>query len=189
MAADSMPYYLECILPTAESYEHDYVKRALQAKDTLLMKQFFYNFWQKRNSEDPEAEWHAYKQLVDVVNYNFSTPVDYGFETDRGRVFLQYGAPNRIDGNDHEPGAYPYEIWQYYKLTNNQSNVRFVFCNSDLITNDYRLIHSDARGEISDSRWKFRIYRTFKDSNGASNLDQEDFRDTFGSQVDQLYNR
>ena len=124
-----------------------------------------------------------------VADYHYSTPIDHGFETDRGRVFLQYGPPNNIEGNTREPGAYPYEIWHYYKLTNNQSNVKFVFYNPDLITNDYQLIHSDARGEIYDARWKFKIYSTFKDNNGNSNFDQEDFRDTFGSQVDMLYNR
>ena len=110
--------------------------------------------------------------MVTAVNYNYSTPVLYGFETDRGRVYLQYGPPNQLDGNEHDANAYPYEIWQYYKL-NSQSNVKFVFCNADLASNDYKLIHSDAHGELNDPRWRFKIYKTFKDSNGYSNPDQE----------------
>ncbi|HYV92999.1 MAG TPA: GWxTD domain-containing protein [Chitinophagales bacterium] len=189
MPADSMNYYLKCLLPHAELYERTYILHGLQTNDTLLMKQFFYNFWQRRNATDPHGEWSAYKQMVDAVNYNYSTPVSHGFETDRGRVYLQYGPPNRIDGSDREPNAYPYEIWQYYTLTNNQSNVKFVFCNADLATNDYKLIHSDARGELSDPRWKFKIFKTFKDVNGYSNFDTETYPDSFGSQVDELYNR
>jgi GWxTD domain-containing protein len=176
-------------MPCAELYERDYLLHALETKDTLLMKQFFYNFWQKRNNADPFTEWRSYKHLVDAVEYNYSTPVAHGWETDRGRVYLQYGPPNQIDGNDREPGAYPYEIWQYYKLNTNQSNVKFVFCNSDLVSNDYKLIHSDARGELYDPRWRFKIYKTFKELNGYSNSDTETYPDSYGSQVNDLFNR
>jgi hypothetical protein len=125
--------------------------------------------------------------LVDYVNQEYKTPIDYGFETDRGRVYLQYGPPNHIDGSDREPGAFPYEIWQYYKLLENQSNVHFVFCNPDEVTNDYSLIHSEALGEINNPRWRFDIYHTFKDGNGYRNLDIDNFRGTWGSQVDNYF--
>ncbi len=189
MPGDSMKYYLSCLLPKAEPYEHDYILQTIAKKDTLLMKQFFYNFWQQRNNAEPLKEWMAYSKMVDVVNYNYSTPVQHGFETDRGRVYLQYGPPDQLDGRDHEPNAYPYEIWQYYKISTGQSNVRFVFCNSDLVSNDYKLIHSDARGELNDLRWKFKIYKTFRDSNGYSNPDIENYPSTYGSQVDDLFTR
>ena len=188
LPTDSLLFYVQSMYPKAETYERDYISQVTQKKDTQLMRQFMYNFWQKRNSSDPWSEWITYKRQVDYVDKVYKTPIDYGFETDRGRVYLQYGAPNRIDGSDREPGAFPYEIWQYYKLNNNQTNIRFVFCNSDLITNDYKLIHSEALGELYDPRWKFRIYNTFKDTNGYYNLDVEDFRDTWGSQVDDYFN-
>ncbi len=184
---DSLPFFIQSLMPKAEMYERDYITRVVQKQDTTLMRQFFYNFWQKRNSIDPLGEWLTYEHQVNYVNKTYKTPISYGFETDRGRVYLQYGAPNRIDGSNREPGAFPYEIWQYYKIPNNQTNVRFVFCNSDLITNDYKLIHSEAMGEIYDPRWKFKIYETFKDTNGYYDLDTEDFRNTWGSQVDDYY--
>jgi GWxTD domain-containing protein len=187
MPGDSMKYYCESIMPKAELYEREYIQRAIASNDTLLMKQFFFNFWQKRSEGDPYLAWIEYNKMVEAVNYNFGTPVSYGFETDRGRVYLQYGPPNRIDGHQHESGAYPYEIWQYYSISGNQSNVKFVFCNSDLVTNDYKLIHSTARGEIYDARWQFKIYKTFKETSNYYDLDQEKFHNIYGSDVDDYY--
>ncbi|MBK9730193.1 MAG: GWxTD domain-containing protein [Chitinophagaceae bacterium] len=189
IAPDSLVYYMKSLSPTAEMYERDYIASIIQKNDLTLMQQFFYNFWKKRNADDPEKEWGVYRNLVAVVEYNYKTAIYHGFETDRGRVFLQYGAPNHMEGSDREPGAYPYEIWQYYKLLSNQSNIHFVFCNADLVSNDYKLIHSEALGELYDPRWRFKVYNTFKDGNGYRDFDIEGFRDTWGSQVDYNYNR
>ncbi len=188
LSQDSLTFYLQSIYPKAEMYEREYISRVIKKGDEQFMRQFFYNFWLKRNTSDPQAEWLVYKQQVHYVNQAFKTPIYNGFETDRGRVYLQYGAPNHIDGSTREPGAYPYQIWQYYKLANNQSNVHFVFCNPDEVTNDYQLIHSEALGEIYDPRWKFKIYYSFKDNNGYNNLDVNDFRNTWGSKVDDYFN-
>ncbi|MCY7410805.1 MAG: GWxTD domain-containing protein, partial [Chitinophagales bacterium] len=189
LSQDSMPYFLRSVVPRAEPYEKEYIMRIAYSTDTLMMKKFFYNYWQKRNSDDPYFEWLKYRQYLAYAEYNYSTPVSYGFESDRGRVYLQYGPPNHLESEEHESGAYPYEIWQYYKLDNNQSNIKFVFCNYELAANEYKLIHSDARGELNDPRWKFKVYKSFKDGNGNTNYDQTEFRDIFGSQVDQSYDR
>lgn len=186
---DSLEFYTSSLSPLAEMYEREYISAIVKKNDRRLMQQFFYNFWQKRNATDPEKEWSRYRSMVAYTEDQYKTAIYHGFETDRGRVFLQYGPPNHIEGSDREPGAYPYEIWQYYKLLNNQSNIHFVFCNSDLVTNDYDLIHSDALGELNDPRWRFKVYGTFKDSNGYRNLDTQGFRDTWGSQVEENYNR
>ncbi|MDY0016185.1 MAG: hypothetical protein RBS13_08250, partial [Bacteroidales bacterium] len=51
---------------------------------------------------------------------------------------------------------YPYEIWYYYS-TYNQYNINFIFYNRDLVTNFYQLIHSTAKDEIYDPRWKLKL--------------------------------
>lgn len=188
LPADSMNYFLKSLLPIADLTERNHLLDLLKSADPRLQQQFFYVFWQQRD-QLPEVAWQQYRQKVDLVNQYFGTTNAHGFETDRGRVYLQYGPPNTIEGHPFEAGAYPYEIWHYYKLGNQQRNVRFVFCNLELATNNYTLIHSDARGELYDPRWRFRIYRAFRESSDFYNLDQTRFRETFGSQVDKLFER
>ena len=69
---------------------------------------------------------------------------------------MQYGAPNSRHKVDNSSANMPYEIWHYYKL-NRQSNKKFVFVNSDLATNEYRLEYSNVYGEVSNSEWRDRI--------------------------------
>jgi hypothetical protein len=96
-----------------------------------------------------------------------------GYMTERGRVYLQYGPPDQRVLMYNEPSSYPYEIWQYYTIRGNttnpgtsnqpnnttQSNKRFVFANFDLVTNNFVLLHSDARGEVRDDRWQTRLVK------------------------------
>ncbi len=118
------------------------------------MQQFFLNFWRSRNNADPEAEWYDYKKEVAKVNNDYTTQVRKGYDTDRGRVYLKYGPPNIITESYDEPSAYPYEIWHYYTLGENQRNKKFVFYTYDIVTNDFQLLHSDAIGELSNYRWQ-----------------------------------
>jgi hypothetical protein len=113
-----------------------------------------------------------------------------GYYTDRGRVYLQYGPPDSQQQVPNEPDSYPYEIWQYYRLkdpTNGQfqTNKRFVFWNKDLDGSCFRLLHSDARGEVKDARWQMRLKQRTQTN---VNLDVETPpENTYGSGVDDLF--
>jgi len=95
-----------------------------------------------------------YRTQVVIAQENFGNIIKKGYQTDRGRVFLQYGPPNAREGHYNEPSTYPYEIWQYYTLNQNQRNKRFVFYSPDMVTADFTLLHSDAIGEVYEPRWK-----------------------------------
>ena len=123
-----------------------------------------------------------------MVNDNYGTTIEYGFETDRGRVRLTYGAPTDILESEREPGALPYEIWQYNRLDDGQMNVKFVFYNPDLVTNNYVLIHSTANGEIKNEYWQRLVYEPFVGGNSPTESGTE-IRDHYGSKATDYYKK
>ncbi len=158
---DTIREYIRTLAPISSQIEIEYANNLIKSDDIKTMQQYFYSFWSSRSTLSPDVEWEKYFAQVQRVNASFSALKLKGYQTDRGRVFLKYGAPDRIVQNHNESGAYPYEIWHYYTLAN-QRNKKFVFMSKDIVTNDFQLIHSDAIGEINNSRWTNEIYsRTY----------------------------
>jgi GWxTD domain-containing protein len=180
---DSLAEHIRSVRPISAEREKQYADNVLKSKDMHQMQQYFLSFWLNRSRSNPQAEWELYRAEVVKEEPEFKTSIRRGYDTDRGRVFLQYGAPNNRSISLHEPSAYPYEIWHYYKIKG-QSNRRFVFYNPDLVSNDYILIHSDALGEIMNDNWQKLIY---KRDNYDSDIDQERGIDHHGSQLQQNF--
>ena len=152
---DSLAEHISSLRPVASGIEKNFIDNQTKTATLETLQKFFCNFWQQR-SNNPENEWNEYARQVQKVDNAFGTLIKKGYQTDRGRVYLQYGAPNTIVSEIHDPSSYPYEIWHFYTL-NNQSNRKFVFYNRDLVTNDYELLHSDAIGEIQDYQWQLKL--------------------------------
>lgn len=181
---DSLVKFIHYLDPISTEIERFFVKQNIKQAELLTLQQYFLNFWLTRNQLDPHNAWMDYKEQVKKANLAFSTTSLKGFETDRGHVFLKYGPPNAIAESHHEPSAYPYEIWHYYQLKS-QRNRKFVFATQDLITNDFRLIHSDAIGELNNYRWQIEISRR---QWNPSNLDESQARDHWGSNINDYFN-
>jgi len=180
---DTLAMYIDYLIPISTNTERLYIENQLGAADIEELRKYFLNFWIERDKFNPELAWDDYLLLVKQANHNFKSVAKEGYKTDRGRVYLQYGKPNIISEQYFEPAAYPYEIWQYYKL-DDQSNKKFVFYTHDLVTNDFQLIHSDAVGELSNYRWETVIYRRTWDPNS---LDDAIVPETWGSKATQRY--
>ncbi|NOZ47567.1 MAG: GWxTD domain-containing protein [Chlorobi bacterium] len=157
---DTLKEYIRCLRPISDVMERTFADNQLKAANIDLMQKFFLNFWEKRNSNFPEQEWLTYQKQVNYVNKAFSTQIMKGYETDRGRVYLQYGTPNTITDKRYEIDYYPYEIWHYYH-TQGQTNRKFVFYKPGLAVNDYQLIHSNAKGEVSNQYWGKILMKDF----------------------------
>jgi len=181
---DSLKFYIRSVMPISSRLERCFIDRKLKEADLELCQKYFLNFWKTRNMLDPESSWNQYYDNVEDVENEFKTQIRHGFETDRGRIYLKFGKPNVVSDQKSEPNSYPYQIWHYY-TTKRQNNVKFVFYNRDLAVNHYELLHSTARGEIKDYRWKMRLQAR---SNPMNNLDQTQPFDSHGSRVDDLFN-
>ena len=163
---DTLEDILLSMEPISTNPETEFIKYIIKQGDEHVMQQYIYNYWQKRNPLEPSKPFIAYMIEVMRVNREFGTSIKKGYETDRGIVYLKYGQPNSIMKQHHEPGTYPYEIWHYYGIRG-QGNVKFVFYNTDLATNDFELLHSNAIGEINNYRWKLTLRKRDKGFNSV----------------------
>ncbi|MBK8943724.1 MAG: GWxTD domain-containing protein [Ignavibacteriae bacterium] len=119
-------------------------------------RKFLFDFWQRRDS-DPSTSSNEFKvkylDRLDYVNSNYGNKFKEGYKTDRGRVILMYGKPDRIDNFENESTIKPYEIWYYDSM---EGGVLFVFGDTMGIS-DLELLHSTKMGEIRNEAWGDRI--------------------------------
>ena len=183
---DTLRNYINYLHPIAEQADRTYIENQNEFFPTLeSCKQFFYGFWLKRNPKDPSISWAQYKQLVHMANANFGNRVRKGYQTDRGRIFLKYGPPNSRMEQPNEPEAVPYEIWHYYRL-GKYSNRKFVFYNPEVVTNDFKVLHSDVPGEIQNPNWLAELYKKTVNSNWSQGAEQN--RSPYGRRALEFFN-
>ncbi len=182
-AKDTLAEYIRCLIPISSANENTFAVNQLELANIQLMQQFFYDFWSRRNPLNPSESWLAYKEEVGRVNAEYSAGSKKGYLTERGRVYLAYGAPNQISKQYAEPSSYPYEIWQYYKLKD-QTNRKFVFWSQQIATNDFELLHSDAKGEIFNANWQVELRRR---TEKMDDLDKTTPNNNFQNQSNQLF--
>ena len=126
-----------------------------------------------------------YKAQVLFVENIYANNFQEGFETDRGRVYLKYGAPTNIIVKETSPSEYPYEIWQYNKIEK-YSNKRFVFYNPDLVNRAFRLLHSDMIGELKNPSWRQTLSKR-NSNNGTIDNPNQYLQDHFGGNSNDLF--
>lgn len=181
---DTLVDHIKSMRPRAEMLERTIIDNQIKTASTDELQQFMYTFWQKRNQNNPQLAWDKYYELVLIVNAEFGTQILKGYETERGRVYLQYGKPDQLVDITSEPSAYPYQIWFYYHI-GKFNNRRFVFYNRDLSSNDYDLLHSDMVGERYNSQWELDLYSR---TTPINNVDQIYAPESVGSRALDYYN-
>ncbi len=182
---DSLQEYLSCLRPLADLNEKNFIDNQLKVSSIEILQNYFIEFWLKRSNSDPGGLWKIYKEQVDFVDKHYRTPINRGYETDRGRVYLQYGAPNSIYVSKHEPSSYPYEIWHYYRVAN-ENNKKFIFYNPNIAGKEFELLHSDLTGEVKTPNWE-RVLS--KRNNALYNHDVLNSDDSWGSRAKDEYDR
>jgi len=180
---DTLDNYVRYLSPISTDMERLYAESLVETGSDEDLRKYLLNFWVERDKLSPDVAWHDYLIKVKQANKNFKSVSHEGYQTDRGRVYLQYGQPNVISEQYFEPAAYPYEIWHFYQL-GDQRDKKFVFYTHDLATNDFQLIHSNAVGELNNYRWQTVIYRRTWDPNS---IDDAIIPSSWGSNATQSY--
>jgi GWxTD domain-containing protein len=110
-------------------------------------------FWARRNpdpdSPDNTAKEEHYRRIA-YANEHFASGVP-GWKTDRGRIYIMWGAPDEIDSHPSggayerpaaegggETSTYPFEDWRYRDLEGIGENVEIEFTDKTM-TGEYKL--------------------------------------------------
>jgi len=183
---ETLNYYIDALYPVSSPTELDQVQSLLKTQDVLGKQTFLFRFWKSRNAVDPEGEWNKYLARMNYVKEHFSYPRTPGYRTDMGRVYLQYGPPDFIrdeknfvgvmnnvrwsqrvstssygDGEKPNEGHIyylPYQIWRYNNIPGDYINRSFLFWD-EFRGGYYKLLNSNARGEIITPGWERMLSR------------------------------
>ncbi len=166
---EELRYSLKAIAPLVIDRDVELLNSVIENKDSTVQQRFLFNFWVNQNPNNPHITYNAFMEIAKAVDKLYVDGFGYGFESDRGRIFLRYGRPNDVVSVDTEPSAPPYEIWFYNDLPEtNQADVKFLFYAPDLGTN-YRLLHSTVRGELNNPQWQLELYKSVPNEISGSN--------------------
>ena len=183
--------YIEALAPIANEIERRDIYELILHPGIEEKQLFLYKFWLRRDPLNAEGAWREYRQRVDYVNKNFAWINTKGIQTDRGRVYLQYGAPDYVrdeknfvstrymgggvsinqssNPNERMIGLQPpsvpnqgqifylpYQLWRYNNLPGDDINRCFIFWD-EFRNGQYKLLHSNAKGEVRDAKWERRL--------------------------------
>lgn len=159
LSEENLRFSLRAIGPLAMGDETEELKNILATGDPASMRFYLFRHFAQKDPVNPKQAYFDYMKTAGQIHEKFKSGFRYGFETDRGRMYLRYGAPNDVIHVEDDPNAPPYEIWVYYNFPKTQQkNVKFLFYNPALAGEDYVLLHSTARGEVNNKRWERDLY-------------------------------
>lgn len=164
---------LKMMLLICDANEGIAINGFLKKPDELYSKYFIYNFWEKRDKQNPDRAWKAFTERIKEVNRMFGGNGQAGYESDRGRIYIQYGKPNDRVIVNNESGALPYEIWQYYNTEKQQREGVFLFYKPGNSLGGYVLLHSTLVGETRNTNWRSLLYSNSIMGSGNMNSDSQ----------------
>jgi GWxTD domain-containing protein len=189
MPIDTLKYSLRAIMMQVSGNDSEVVRAIYNGNDVDKMRQYLLYYWLGVSPNHPEVAYKKYMTVVAAVEYTYQNGFGYGFESDRGWMFLKYGKPDDITRVENDPSAPPYEIWTYFTLDRtNQRNVRFVFWNPSLVANGHRLLHSTARGELNNPRWQVMLYQNAPKEMIGNSMDATEMMDNWGRNAGRIFN-
>jgi GWxTD domain-containing protein len=129
---------------------------ALRTDDERRM--YLVRFWRNRSSAAGGATTDARRTFYDRltrVDATYRYGGSPGYRTDRGRIYLTYGAPSGVDRQTFNSDTAPFEVWTYENIPG-EGLSEFVFVDRNN-SGEMTLVHSTVTGEISLPQWRSEI--------------------------------
>lgn len=162
---------LKMLLPVSDAGSTYAIEGFLKKPEEMYMRYFIYNYFVALNKDKPEKAWKDYSERVKEVNKLFTAHGKAGYETERGFMYLRYGAPSEIITSVNESGSLPYEIWQYNNLQEKGgrtvANAVILFYKQTQMDYDFKVLHTTIAGELHNAAWRSFLYTN---SDGGTNL-------------------
>ncbi|MEZ4933381.1 MAG: GWxTD domain-containing protein [Saprospiraceae bacterium] len=159
MTVEELRYSLRAIAMQVDDVDGELLNTIIAEAKPKAMRLYLFSFWAKEDPVNPERAYNGYMAVAKAIDKKFENGFGYGFESDRGYVYMKYGVPSDVVSVESEQSAPPYEIWFYNQFPQTgQSNVKFLFYNPTLSTNGHTLLHSTARGEVNNPSWEVQLY-------------------------------
>ena len=149
---DRMAKHVDVISTDAER------RRLRGIRDLDERRRFFMQFWTVRdpNPNTPVNEYQdEFYSLIQYANDRYTNSFREGWQTDRGRVLIRYGAPTAIEPHLFDRGFAPYEIWQYNNIPG-EGQAMFIFADPNEL-GEFEQIHSTVTGERQSVNWQEEI--------------------------------
>jgi len=141
----------------------------IRSQNLDAQRLYLFTYWAQQNPVRPYDAYLEYMAVAQAIDEEFDSGFGYGFETDRGYVYMKYGQPSDIVSDSNDPSAPPYEVWSYNEFPmTNQGLVKFIFYNPSLSPGNYIMLHSTARGEVNNPGWLREMYRSVPNSDGGA---------------------
>ena len=189
IGAEDMDYILKALLPVTDQNQVSTLGELLKSNKLKSQQSFIFQMWKAKSPSNPEESYKAYMEVARAVDKKFYSNVGYGFQSDRGHIFLKYGKPSNVLAVDTEVDAPPYEIWYYtYLPTTRQTNVRFLFYNPSLSHNDYKLLHSTCLGERTNPAWETVLYGSVPQDRQGTATDATTVKENFNRNARRYFN-
>ncbi len=120
---------------------------------TAGKREFLKKYWTEKEKKQKNAR-ENFKLLLQKISAEFSSKKTEGWKTDRGRVYLKMGPPNKRDIETYNNEVQDHEVWNYFT-----GGYTFVFSDTHGL-GDFKLIHSDYPGEKNDPNWRNKIKKS-----------------------------
>jgi len=189
MSEDEVVYALRALNSQLSGNRVETLNNVLETGSLEVKKYFLYQFWSSQTPDQPGMAFNAYMKVIRAVDEEFRSHVGYGFETDKGHIFMKYGRPNDIIDVEDEINAPPYSIWVYYDFpTTQQSNVKFLFYNPSLSGDDFILLHSNCSAELQNKQWEQILYNAAQNDKLGNPIDGTRMEDNFNRKARRYFN-